>query len=147
MKGYYIEMKSINEFREANGRLVKRIIIGVITLGLLVGIGAVGIEYYEMKQEQRANAEISKILSTQAQNTGLELITQEEAKQIALNSANVQEDKVKGLSVQLDLNENYVQGRQYIYEVRFIYNGLEYEYDIDAVAGNIIYTDVEHWDD
>ncbi len=75
-------------------------------------------------------------------SAGGNLITEEEAKQTALAHAKVTEKDVTGLRIRLE----YDNGRQE-YEVDFYANGLEYDYDIDAVTGQVLSYDADVDDD
>ena len=63
----------------------------------------------------------------------LDVIAEEEAKEKALTHAGVTEDRVTFTSVRLEKED----GQTY-YDVSFYGGGIEYDYDIDAVNGNII---------
>ena len=60
-------------------------------------------------------------------------ITIEEAKQIALNHANLTSDKVSFIRSELDVDDGIKK-----YEIEFSYNNKEYSYEIDYVTGNIL---------
>ena len=60
-------------------------------------------------------------------------ITIEEAKQIALNHANLTSDKVSFIRSELDVDDGIKK-----YEIEFSYNNKEYSYEIDSVTGNIL---------
>ena len=60
-------------------------------------------------------------------------ITIEEAKQIALNHANLTSDKVSFIRSELDVDDGIKK-----YEIEFNYNNKEYSYEIDSVTGNIL---------
>ena len=59
-------------------------------------------------------------------------ITQEQAKQAALDHAGVQESQVTKMKVELDKEDGHA-----VYEVEFTANGTEYEYEIDAGDGAV----------
>lgn len=72
--------------------------------------------------------------STQPQTTDAQaLITEEEAKNIALEHAGFTADQVTGLRVELE----YDHGRQE-YDVSFREGYWEYDYEIDAQSGQIL---------
>ena len=78
----------------------------------------------------------SQTSSTQTgETTG---ITEEEAKQIALDHAQVQEADLTYLNVKKDYDDGIS-----VYEVDFGVGGKEYEYDIKADDGQILKTDYE----
>ncbi len=62
----------------------------------------------------------------------------EKARQIAFAHAGISGREARGLEIELDLED----GRM-IYEVEFIYNDTEYEYEIDAANGQIIEVKIE----
>ena len=61
-----------------------------------------------------------------------------EAKSIALGHAAISEDTAYDLDVELDEEDGAL-----IYEVEFKADGMEYDYEIDAVSGNILRSDSE----
>ena len=65
----------------------------------------------------------------------------EDAKSIALQDAGLNAGQVYFKKVQLDRDD----GRT-VYEVEFLCNGYEYEYEIDSKTGSILERDRE-WDD
>jgi len=69
--------------------------------------------------------------TTKPVSTEPQLISEEEAKQIALEHAGLTEGAVKSFSIQLDWDD-------YKYEIDFFTKGIEYEYDIDARTGEIL---------
>ncbi len=73
-------------------------------------------------------------------------ISRDAALAAALSHAGLDSSRVSGVEVEMDSENGSI-----IYEVEFNNGGLEYEYEIDAVSGNIIYggkdADVEDDDD
>ena len=69
-------------------------------------------------------------------------ITAEQAKQIALNKAGLNEADVTALRVEKDYDDGTVE-----YSVEFRYNGKEYEYEINGKTGTITDYDIELFDD
>lgn len=69
------------------------------------------------------------------ENTTTEYIGVDKAKAIALENAGIKEKDVKDLEVELDRERTAV-----VYEVSFDAQGYEYDYDIDAVSGDIVRT-------
>ena len=67
-------------------------------------------------------------------STEPQLISEEEAKRIALEDAGLTEGAVKSYSIELEMDE-------YKYEIQFFTKGIEYEYDIDARTGEILEKD------
>jgi len=68
-------------------------------------------------------------------------IGNEEAKRIALAHAGVNEADVYDLDAELDFDDAVVH-----YDVDFKAGGMEYDYDIDAVTGEILYFNSEYDD-
>ena len=60
-----------------------------------------------------------------------QIITEEEAKAIALEHAGLNTGAVKSFSIELDYGDN-------VYEVEFFTKGLEYDYEIDIYTGEIL---------
>lgn len=76
--------------------------------------------------------------SVQPDNSPVNTISQDEAKQIALKDAGVAEADVTGLRVKEDRDDG-----RYIYEVQFYVQNKEYDYDIDATSGAIVSSDYD----
>lgn len=70
-----------------------------------------------------------------------EKLTAQEAKAIALNHAGLQESQVKGLRAEYDVDDRIPE-----WEVEFYCDGMEYEYEIHAIKGNILFCDKERDD-
>lgn len=94
---------------------------------------AFGVEY-----EYAVDAYTGKILSYTSEGTPEypdeslnKQLTEEEAKDIALTHAGAAEADVTGLRIELDREDQ-------VYEIEFRYDGLEYEYQIDLYAGQIV---------
>ena len=78
--------------------------------------------------------------STASDQSGSEYIGEDKALEIALNDAGFTKDQVSNAYAHLDYDDDL--GR-YEYEVKF-YNGTtEYEYDVDAVTGEITDKDID----
>ena len=65
-------------------------------------------------------------------------ISMEEAKSIALSR--VQGATEQNMSIKLDFDDGW-----YVYEGEIMYNGMEYEFDIDANSGTILKWESERW--
>lgn len=65
-------------------------------------------------------------------------ITEEEAKQIALDDAGMKESDVTFARTHLDLDDNGAE-----YDVEFYSDLMEYDYEINAVTGEIIVSDYD----
>lgn len=71
-------------------------------------------------------------------DTGSSEITEEQAKQVAFNNAQVEESELTGLTVKKDFDDGIS-----IYEIEFQAGNKKYEYDIKAADGQIMKTDYE----
>lgn len=65
-------------------------------------------------------------------------ITVETAKAIALAKAGMREDQVRFTKAHRDAEDGRV-----VYEIEYVVNGMEYEFDIDAASGAIIAFDAD----
>lgn len=65
-------------------------------------------------------------------------VTAGQAKEAALKQAGLSASQVTGLQVQLDYDDGRAE-----YEGEFYYNGLEYEFAVDAASGSVVEWDVE----
>ena len=65
-------------------------------------------------------------------------ISMEEARNIAL--ARVEGATASNISIELDEDDGW-----YVYEGEIFYNGMEYEFEIDADSGNILKWEEERW--
>lgn len=68
-------------------------------------------------------------------------IGEAEAKEIALSKAGLSESQVRKIEVKLDREDGKM-----VYEVDFKSGRMEYEYEIDAISGEILKSDVEYDD-
>lgn len=67
-----------------------------------------------------------------------DVIGEARAKSIALSHAGASADLVRKLEIKLDEDDDRL-----VYEIEFVYDGTEYEYEIDAYSGEILYWDSE----
>lgn len=74
-------------------------------------------------------------------NDSSKYIGSEKAEKIALTDAGLKGKNVKGKKTKLDYEDGTA-----VYEVEFRYSGMEYEYEIDAVSGDILKKDAEYDD-
>lgn len=79
---------------------------------------------------------------TKSDSKNQSLISEEEAKAIALKDAGVSENEVTKIRVKLDDDDGIQE-----YEVEFYVGNKEYDYDIDASTGKILSKDMEIEDD
>lgn len=70
---------------------------------------------------------------TSAQTTGTVLLGEDEAKKLAMAHANITEKDISTISCKIEL-----QGLNLIYEVEMKTKLMEYDYEVDAVTGEII---------
>ncbi len=78
---------------------------------------------------------------TTTANTSDNLISKQEAKEIALNHAGLKEADIKGYSIELDRETNSIK-----YEISFYSGAFEYEYELNATNGKILQSEKEHID-
>ena len=69
-----------------------------------------------------------------AENT----ITEDAAKQIALEKAGKTAEQVRFTKAHLDNDDGRLE-----WEIEFVADGMEYEFDIDAQTGNVFDTDID----
>lgn len=70
------------------------------------------------------------------------LISEDEAKSIALKDAGLTEDQISGIRIKLERDDGIQQ-----YEVEFYAGDKEYDYEIDAESGNILSKNMDVEDD
>lgn len=97
-------------------------VVVVLCTAMLAGCG----------MAQALDGVIPKIGSKDVAQTSGQYITEQEAQRIALEHANVSEEELSAIRVQLDET-----GTQPEYEVEFYAQGKEFDYDIDAVTGRV----------
>ena len=128
-------------------KVVKYIVGGAVTLSVLAGVGVMTIIGGEIKRENKAQKALNTAIYKQAQKANVTLITEAEAKQIALDLAGVTENQVKNMRVQLDIEDDRGTTSCYVYEISFNYDHLEYEFEINAQDKTVINTDIDTWHD
>ena len=84
------------------------------------------VENYNLSQEQSGTG-------TSSSNVNTASISEEKAKEIALNHANVTNNQVTFGKSELDFDDGVQK-----YDIEFYYNNKEYSYEIDANSGNIL---------
>lgn len=89
--------------------------------------------------ESQTGAAESKSADTQS---GGAIISEDEAKSIALKDAGVKEKELSGIRIKLETDDGIQE-----YEVDFYADNKEYDYDIDAVTGEIRSKDMDVDDD
>lgn len=127
---------------------MKKKYLGFAAAFILTGVlftGCQGNSSYGSQQvtpgpEQQTTAQgTGKESGTEQQTAG---ITEEEAKTIALEHANVQESDVTGIRVKKDREDGYD-----IYDVEFYVQNKEYDYEVSVTDGAIIQSDYSIEDD
>ena len=68
-------------------------------------------------------------------------ITEDAAKEIALEKAGMTADQVRFTKAHLDNDDGRLE-----WEIEFVADGMEYEFDIDAHTGNVFDTDTDRAD-
>ena len=127
----------------------KKLVMG---LGLSVFMFGIGGEIFADSLKERQAKEIEqRLILNQVANSGLKLISSEEAKSIAIKAAEVNPKEVQYIKVKLEQEDDYIKrtGKniQYVYEVEFLHNGFEYEFDIDAETKQVLKSKVDSWAD
>ncbi len=92
-------------------------------------------------QSHVKNSEIKEGTDYKGTAAQSKYIGTEKAKEIALNAADVNEKNIRAFEVDLDLENGKM-----VYEVEFKANGYEYEYEINALTGEVIKWDKERND-
>lgn len=77
---------------------------------------------YDIKHDKNEN-NVSSVVN----------ISEEQAKEIALNHAEITSDKVSFIKVEMDVDNGAQK-----YDIEFYYNNIEYSYEIDANTGDIL---------
>ena len=93
----------------------------------------------ENNSNVQGNGSNSVSAENNTQSNEIKTISRTEALNIALNDLNISENDAKHVEISLDY-DYYKRSnqRKYIYEIEFIYDWIEYSYDIDAVTGQIV---------
>ena len=102
------------------------------------------IDTIEETLEQKVNDAVNSLSPSETAGTftpvdPAQLISPEDAQRIALEHAGVAETDAVGIHTVLDIDN----GRQE-YDVEFRVGHLEYEYEIDALTGTILSTDMDN---
>ena len=79
------------------------------------------------------NNDVNNTINNSNKDTTNSKITKENALKIALNDANISQNDIHDIEVEIDYKYN-----QTVYEVSFNYQKYEYEYYINAENGNIL---------
>lgn len=138
-----LNMNILKENLKQGKRGIKTLILSTAVLMMLVGTGAFAGDSLHKKRAREAEM---NLIQKQAVSNGVKLISPEEAKQIAFEAVGIKESDIRRLKIKLDLEDDY-RPVLYVYEVEFVYDGLEYEFDIDASNKKILKSDVDSWFD
>ena len=127
----------------------KKFLVGLGLSAFMLGIG--GVTHADSLKERQAKEIEQRLVLNQASKNGLKLISSEEAKEIAIKTAEINSTEVQYIKVKLEQEDDYkiVKGKkiQYVYEVEFLHNGFEYDFDIDAETKEVLKSKVEPWND
>ncbi len=93
---------------------------------------------YEYDKENAADPSAGNATNPSAGSSAGALLSEEEAKNIALNHANFSESDVTAIHVTLDKDDYHTA-----YEVEFHSGKTEYDYEIDANTGEILSCDID----
>ncbi len=113
---------------------MKRLILLLVGILILGGCSTRDVENRLDAVGQKVGDGISKIMSS----SEVQGISRQEAVSIALQHAGVTENQVKGLRTEYEVDDGVGH-----YDVRFLLNGQEYNYEISATDGKIISFEVD----
>lgn len=85
------------------------------------------------KNTQQTNQTNNRSMESEKSVSQNGIITEDEAKEIALKDAGVAEDEVTGIRIQLEFDDG-----RWEYEIEFYVGTTEYEYKIEGESGKII---------
>ena len=114
---------------------MKKIIPFILALLLLAGCHTPTVPSSSATERNATQAAKPSAVTT-PQITEPQLITEEEAKKLALEHAGLNEVAIKSFSIELDWAD-------YKYEIEFFTKGIEYEYEIHAITGEILEADMD----
>ena len=131
---------------------MKRFLLFILAISILFAFAGCGraedaleqkADAIEEKLEQKVNEAANALTPPKmpSQHTPVDpsqLITPQQAQEIALEHAGVTAEEVTGLHAVMDIDN----GRQE-YDVEFRVGHLEYEYEIDAATGKILSTEID----
>lgn len=119
--------------------------VGILIMGIImIGTFVFAVDRFESKKEKKAREIETKMMTEQAEQRGVRLIGLEKAKNTALKAAGVNENEIKYYKIKLD-REDDVNPALYVYEIEFIHEGLEYEFEINGENSEILKSDVDSW--
>lgn len=114
------------------------IVIIILTVGFLAGYGLLQSGTINLPSSSSVQNEINSIQSSASNITGGQQISEEDAKVIAIENSGVEPGAVYNLRAK---QENYYG--EDIYDVEFIADHKEYNYNISTENGNILSMDYE----
>ena len=88
--------------------------------------------------EAKATATPAPTASPEPEKNATVLIGEEEAKKLAMDHANITEKDLSSISCKLEL-----EGLNLIYDIQMKTKLMEYDYEIDAISGEIVGFDIE----
>lgn len=130
----------------SNGSLLSKIIpAGIVCLLMMLSF-VLGTRYTANKNNTAVNQSPISNNSNNSQNQTSTMfnqntdnfISEDKAKEIALNAAGLKESDVKGMRTHLDYDDGF-----YHYDVSFIANEKDYEYEMNPENGEIIGYEIE----
>ncbi len=92
----------------------------------------------QSKQKITSENKVEEKLTSEDKAEGKELISEDEAKEIALKDAGINEEDLSNIRVKLETDDGVKE-----YDIEFYSGRTEYEYDIDAVTGKILGRDMD----
>ena len=119
---------------------MKKAIFAVILTVVSVLSLVAGIFIGGNAKESNSPATAGNISTTAAQKKSLNLTTPSEAKKIALKLAGFTEADVWDKDIDADFENG-----KFVYEVSFEKNGTDYEYVINALNGEVLYSEVDKY--
>ncbi len=122
---------------------MKKILLLALSLIFAFSFAACGMDNSgtesDMNARNGSSGNNGTVLESAMDNTGLNgnsgagKIGSERAKQIVLEHAGLSEQQVKNLKIDLDRDNGVLK-----YEIDFYYGNVEYDYDLNALTGEII---------
>ncbi len=119
--------------KSSNGEIVKKDIETGIIADSAQNSGNVSQEDNNIQTSQGENTQTQQEQSAQTPQAQSDYIGVDKAKEIALNNAGLSENNVVFTKSKLDRDNGLV-----VYDIEFIQNNMEYEYEIDALTGDIL---------
>ena len=118
-------------------RLFAALVIALLSLSVLTGCVTGNAQALTPTEPPVTEATAPKSTAS----TKTDRITKTEAQNIALKDAGLTKDQVRGLKAELDYDNGIAE-----YDVEFTCNGWEYDYEINAETGQIIFREKDRDD-